>query len=151
MAITEETIENETQEFVSFTAGGQTFCLSITDIREIRRWAPVTALPHTNSDVLGVMNLRGSVIPIIDLSERFGLGKTEPQERNVVIITINGENSVGMLVQSVSEIISVTKDRIQETGEISSIANANYITGIISRDENMIRVVDLQSVLARVH
>ena len=73
-------------EFVSFTVAGQAFCLKITQIREIRRWSPVTILPHAPSDVLGVMNLRGAVIPIYDLSARFGLETTEASERNVVIV-----------------------------------------------------------------
>ena len=67
-------------EFVSFTVAGQAFCLKITQIREIRRWAPVTILPHAPMDVLGVMNLRGAVIPIYDLSARFGLQQTEASE-----------------------------------------------------------------------
>ena len=68
-------------EFVSFTVAGQAFCLKITQIREIRRWSPVTILPHAPVDVLGVMNLRGAVIPIYDLSARFGLQRTEASER----------------------------------------------------------------------
>ena len=123
------------------------FCIKITQIREIRRWAPVTALPHTPPDVLGVMNLRGSVIPIIDLSARFGLGRTEPQERNVVIIVIDGDRSVGMLVQSVSEILSVTAEQIQDTSDVRATSSAYYITGIISHEKQMIRVIDLAAVL----
>lgn len=138
---------DDTEEFVTFTAGDQVFCIKITQIREIRRWAPVTALPHTPPDVLGVMNLRGAVIPIIDLSLRFGLGHTEPKERNVVIIVINGDSSVGMLVQSVSEILSVSTEQIQHTGEVKSTSSANYITGIISSEDHMIRVIDLHTVL----
>ena len=61
----------EHSEFVSFTVAGQAFCLKITQIREIRRWSPVTILPHAPADVLGVMNLRGAVIPIYDLSRPF--------------------------------------------------------------------------------
>lgn len=147
MSNTAEQTVDETEEFVTFTAGDQVFCIKITQIREIRRWAPVTALPHTPPDMLGVMNLRGSVIPIIDLSARFGLGRTEPKERNVVIIVIDGHSSVGMLVQSVSEILSVTQDRIQDTSDVRGSSAAHYITGIISNDNHMIRVIDLHAVL----
>ncbi len=147
MSDTAELTVAETEEFVTFSAGNQVFCIKITQIREIRRWAPVTALPHTPPDVLGVMNLRGAVIPIIDLSARFGLGQTEGNERNVVIIAIDGDNSVGMLVQSVSEILSVTTDQIQDTSEVRSASTAQYITGIISHDDHMIRVIDLATVL----
>jgi len=140
---------DETEEFVTFNAGDQVFCIKITQIREIRRWAPVTALPHTPPDVLGVMNLRGAVIPIIDLSARFGFGPTEPRERNVVIIAIHGDSSVGMLVQSVSEILSIAQDQVQDTSEVRTSASSNYITGIISSDDTMIRVIDLGAVLGK--
>lgn len=134
-------------EFITFSAGGQSFCLEITQIREIRRWAPVTLLPHTPEDVLGVMNLRGAVIPIFDLSARFGLGKTQDNERNVVIVAATEGNTIGLLVESVSEILSVEKDAIQETPDVKSEFARDSILGVISVDEAMIRVVNLANVV----
>ncbi|SPF81941.1 chemotaxis protein CheW [Pseudoprimorskyibacter insulae] len=134
-------------EFVTFSAGNQIFCLEITQIREIRRWTPVTALPHTPPDILGVMNLRGAVIPIFDLSARFGLGATPSNERNVVIVAASASDTVGMLVESVSEILSIESDQIQETPDLKSDAARNYITGVIAHNETMIRVVDLGAVV----
>ncbi|MFW2588148.1 chemotaxis protein CheW [Sagittula sp. SSi028] len=141
-------VKTDTQfEFITFSAGGQSYCLEITQIREIRRWTPVTALPHTPSDVLGVMNLRGAVIPIFDLAARFGLGATPPNERNVVIVAAVDSTTVGLLVESVSEILSVEKQAIQETPDIKSETTRNSILGMISVDENMVRVVNLDAVL----
>ena len=134
-------------EFITFSAGGQSFCLEITQIREIRRWAPVTKLPHTPPDVLGVMNLRGAVIPIFDLASRFGLGRTAENERNVVIVAASGSTTIGLLVESVSEILSVEKDSIQETPDIKSEATKHSILGVISVDDTMVRVVNLDAVL----
>ncbi|MBS0124956.1 chemotaxis protein CheW [Thetidibacter halocola] len=147
MAETEETRAEAQFEFITFSAGGQSFCLEITQIREIRRWTPVTALPHTPEDVLGVMNLRGAVIPIFDLSARFGLGKTESNERNVVIVAAVGSTTIGLLVESVSEILSVAKSAIQETPNIKSDVTRNSILGMISVGETMVRVVNLDAVL----
>ncbi|WP_136440743.1 chemotaxis protein CheW [Pacificoceanicola onchidii] len=147
MADTAE-VRSETQfEFITFSAGGQSFCLEITQIREIRRWTPVTALPHTPEDVLGVMNLRGAVIPIFDLAARFGLGSTPANERNVVIVAAVGGTTIGLLVESVSEILSVEKSAIQETPDIKSDATKHSILGMISVDETMVRVVNLDAVL----
>lgn len=134
-------------EFITFSAGGQNFCLEITQIREIRRWTPVTALPHTPDDVLGVMNLRGAVIPIFDLSARFGLGATASNERNVVIVAAVEGTTIGLLVESVSEILSVEISAIQETPNIKSEATRNSILGMISVGETMVRVVNLEAVL----
>jgi purine-binding chemotaxis protein CheW len=134
-------------EFVSFSVAQQKFCLEITQIREIRRWSPVTVLPHAPSDVLGVMNLRGAVIPIYDLAGRFQLGKTQEGARNVVIVTSIHDKQVGLLVESVSEIISVPADSIQETPDVKSEATKDCIHGVISIEEQMIRIINLESVI----
>lgn len=134
-------------EFITFATGGQSFCLEITQIREIRRWTAVTALPHTPDDVLGVMNLRGAVIPIFDLAAKFGLGHTTAHERNVVIVASVDGTTIGLLVESVSEILSVETSSIQETPDIRSDATSQSILGIISVNDSMIRVVNLESLL----
>ena len=134
-------------EFVSFTVAAQAFCLKITQIREIRRWAPVTVLPHAPADVLGVMNLRGAVIPIYDLAARFGLEQTEASERNVVIVVAVHDKPVGLLAESVSEIISINPDDIQETPAVDSRNTMEFIQGIISHDDVMVRIINLDAVI----
>ena len=122
--------------------------MKITQIREIRRWSPVTILPHAPSDVLGVMNLRGAVIPIYDLSARFGLETTEASERNVVIVVSSAGKPVGLLAESVSEIISINPEEIQETPPVDSRNTMEYIQGIISHDETMVRIINLDAVIS---
>ncbi|NIZ13831.1 chemotaxis protein CheW [Phaeobacter sp. HF9A] len=135
-------------EFVSFTVAGQAFCLKITQIREIRRWSPVTILPHAPMDVLGVMNLRGAVIPIYDLAARFGLQQTEASERNVVIVVAVHGKPVGLLAESVSEIISINREEIQDTPPVDSRHTMEYIQGIISHDDTMVRIINLDAVIS---
>lgn len=147
MSDSAETLAGSRFEFVTFAAGGQTYCLEITQIREIRRWAPVTALPHTPDDVLGVMNLRGAVIPIFDLAARFGLGATVDNERNVVIVAAVGSMTIGLLVESVSEILAADKSEIQVTPDIKSEAARSSILGMISVGDDLVRVVNLDAVL----
>ena len=134
-------------EFVTFFAGGQSFSLDITHVREIRRWSTVTPLPHTPKEVLGVMNLRGSVIPIYDLSARFGLGATVENARNVVVVATIDNQIVGLLVEAVSEILSVSKSLIQEMPDVRSDPGRASITGIIRIEESMTRVIDLAAVI----
>lgn len=143
-----ESSNNFDIEFVSFSVASQKYCLEITQVREIRRWSPVTVLPHAPGDVLGVMNLRGSVIPIYDLAARFGLGKTQSGERNVIIVSAVREKMVGLLVEAVSEIISVKSSSIQETPDVQSDATRECIEGIISLDEEMARVINLNVVIS---
>ena len=134
-------------EFVTFSAGDQSFSLEITQVREIRRWSPVTALPHAPVEVLGVMNLRGSVIPIYDLAARFGLGSTKENPRNVIVVAIHGNQTVGLLVEAVSEILSVSRDKIQDTPDIRSDMARQSIIGVIPIEDGMTRVIDLGAVL----
>lgn len=134
-------------EFVCFFAGGQSFCIDITKVREIRGWSPVTPLPHAPSEVLGVMNLRGAVIPIYDLAARFGLPETVESPRNVIMVAMQGDQTVGLLVEAVSEILSVTAEQIQETPDVRSESVRQNITGVITLEDGMTRVIDLGAIV----
>jgi purine-binding chemotaxis protein CheW len=134
-------------EFVTFFTGGQSFSIDIRQVREIRRWSAVTPLPHAPAEVLGVMNLRGSVIPIFDLAVRFGLDRTPDNARNVVVIAAHESQTVGLLVESVSEILSVARDRIQETPDLRSDNSRQSIIGVIPVDDGMTRIIDLGAVI----
>ncbi len=134
-------------EFVTFFAGGQSFSIDITDVREIRRWSPVTPLPHAPPEVLGVMNLRGSVIPIYDLAARFGLTPTLENPRNVIVVAMHDSQVLGLLVEAVSEILSVPRHQIQETPDMRSDSARQSVTGVITVGEGMTRVIDLGAVV----
>ena len=142
----EQSVASEV-EFVTFFTGGQSFSLDIGQVREIRRWSPVTPLPHSPAEVLGVMNLRGSVIPIFDLAVRFGLDRTPDNPRNVVVIAAHDNQTVGLLVESVSEILSVSPDRIQATPDLRNDNSRQSIIGVIPVDDGMTRVIDLSAVI----
>ncbi|MCA2014023.1 chemotaxis protein CheW [Pararhodobacter sp. CCB-MM2] len=146
--------EEETQdrgntiEFVSLSAGGQGFCVEITSIREIRRWSQVTALPFSEDSVLGVMNLRGAVIPIIDLASRLGLGTTEIGSRNIVVVVAIGKRIMGLLVDSVSEILSVESETIRPNPTLRRDGGTSHVTGLLPVDDIMLRVLDLDALFA---
>ncbi|NDV01839.1 chemotaxis protein CheW [Pseudoroseicyclus tamaricis] len=133
-------------KFVTFTVAGQNYCLDIQKIREIRRWTPVTPLPHASNGVLGVMNLRGAVIPIYDMASRLGLGITDPSERNVVIVVAMDDNLFGLLAETVQEILSVTEDQLLPTPDVKSESTREAIQGVISLADDMTRILDLRFV-----
>ena len=116
-------------------------------VREIRGWTPTTVIPHAPDYVRGVINLRGSVVPIVDLANRLGLGAIEPTARHVIIIAILGEQTVGLLVEAVSDILTVAADAIEPTPEIASTDVRGFIEGVITSDERMIRMIELENVL----
>ncbi|MGJ8589756.1 MAG: chemotaxis protein CheW [Yoonia sp.] len=134
-------------EFVTLVAGGQSFCIEITQIREIRRWTPVTLLPHSPSYVLGVINLRGAVIPILDLATKLGFRAIEPTERHVIIIISIEERIVGLLVESVSEILGVSSDMVRETPRTEEDESTRAISGIIPAGDDMIKILSLEALL----
>jgi purine-binding chemotaxis protein CheW len=134
-------------EFVTFHAGGQSFSLDIAHVREIRGWSNVTPLPHTPREVLGVMNLRGAVIPIYDLAICFGLPAITENPRNVVIIAMHNKQILGLLVEAVSEIVSVNKDQLQATPDVRSDLARHAITDLMPTEGGMSRVIDLAAVV----
>jgi purine-binding chemotaxis protein CheW len=99
-------------EIISFFLGEQVFSVNIMAVREIRGWAPATPLAHAPSHVLGVINLRGTVIPVIDMALRLGLAAIEPTERSAIIVTGIRDQLVGLLVDNVSDMVTVTEDEI---------------------------------------
>ncbi|MFN4098852.1 MAG: chemotaxis protein CheW [Pararhodobacter sp.] len=143
------TDHGNTIEFVSLSAGGQGFCVTITSIREIRRWSQVTALPFADDSVLGVMNLRGAVIPIVDLAARLGLGNTEIGSRNIVVVVAIGRKIMGLLVDSVSEILSVDSQSIRPNPTLRRDGGSSHVTGLLPVDDIMLRVLDLDALFAR--
>ncbi len=140
--------DSETLEFVSLAAAGQEYCIDITRIREIRRMASVTPLPHSEEHVLGVMNLRGTVIPIYDLSAKLGMGSTSESSRNVVIVVAYEKRVVGILVESVSEIVSIDVDEIRPNPTLKKGGSDGRVDGLISMGERMLRVLNLDSLLS---
>lgn len=134
-------------EIVSFNIGDQAFCLDISHVLEIRGWTSTTVLPHAPDYVLGMMNLRGTVLPVIDLSLRLGLGKTIPESRHVIIITHIDNKSIGFLVDAVSNIVTVNDADIQQTPEVSSKATASFIKGVYTVDDTIIRAIDAYQIL----
>lgn len=139
--------QNNKQEFVTLIAGGQSFCIEITQIREIRRWSPVTILPHSPRHVLGVINLRGAVIPIIDLAAKLGFAEITPTERHVIIIVAVEDRIIGLLVESVSEILGVDVSMVKETPRTSEDQTTRAIEGIIPAEDDMTKIINLSALM----
>ncbi len=134
-------------ELVAFCVGDQEYCVNIMSVREIRGWTKETSLPLTPPFVRGVINLRGSVVPVVDLASRLGLEQTEPSARHVIIIMQIGEQAVGLVVDAVSDILTILKEKIQPTPDVSSEAAKGFVEGVLAMEERMINLLDLSTVL----
>ncbi len=135
------------REFVAFRVGAQEFCIDIMGVREIRGWTQATPLPHSPAYVRGVINLRGAVLPIVDLAMRFGLGLTEPTPRSVIIVVQINQQVVGLLVDAVSDILTVSEASMQPTPDIASDLAKTFVKGVYAIDGRMISIVSLDCVL----
>jgi purine-binding chemotaxis protein CheW len=135
-------------EIVSFHLGDQEFCIDIMAIREIRGWAPVTPMPHTPPYVLGLINLRGAVIPVIDMACRLGMKMTEPSERSAIIVTDIAGKLVGLLVEQVSDMMTIKSEDLQPAPEIIPEAQRAFCRGIVALEKTMVCFLNLDTVIA---
>ncbi len=126
------------RELISFRIGAQEFCIGVAVVREIRGWTQATPLPHAPSYVRGVINLRGAVLPIIDLAERLGLPASEPTPQHVIIVVEIGADMAGLLVSAVCGILTATEQMIQPTPDIASGSSKAYVQGLLTIENRMI-------------
>ncbi len=134
-------------ELLTFQVGKQEYAIDIMSVREIRGWSKATPLPHAPSFVRGVINLRGTVLTIVDLAERLGMGRTEATERNVIIVVHTGKETVGLLVDAVSDILAINKSDLQAPPEMSADNNQTFVSSLMIADERMIRILALAAAL----
>ena len=139
---------NAQLEIVSFHLGDQEFCIDIMAIREIRGWAPVTPMPHTPPYVLGLINLRGAVIPVIDMACRLGMKPTEPSERAAIIVTDIAGKLVGLLVEQVSDMMTIAASDLQPAPDIIPNTQRDFCRGIVALEKTMICFLNLDTVIA---
>lgn len=134
------------REIVSFRLVGQDYCVDIMNVREIRRWSAPTSLPHSPDYVRGLINLRGAVLPIIDLATRLGLPSLEATSRNVIVVASVEGQLLGLIVDGVSDIVSLRDGDIRPAPAIAAQHGQGYVQGILSIEGRMIRLLDLQRV-----
>ena len=136
-----------THEFITFLVGSQEFGIDVMSVREIRVWTPATPIAHSPSYVAGVINLRGVVLPIIDFASRLGFGPAQPTSRHAILVAQVNGRSIGLLVEGVSEILTVTSDLIQPLPNLASEITKAFISGIVATQDRMISLIGLDSVL----
>jgi purine-binding chemotaxis protein CheW len=134
-------------ELIAFNIGAQEFCVDTSSVREIRGWTPTTALPHAPAFVLGVVNLRGVVLPIVDLAMQLGFPPTEPTARHAIIVVEYGNQVAGLLVDGVSDIFTVGEEQIQPTPDIAAQTAKLFLRGVIALEGRLIGVVDISNLL----
>ena len=131
-----------------FQVGEQEFCLDVTSLKEIRGWSQETLIPDAPRYVRGVINLRGSVLPIIDMAARLDLPACAPTTRHAVVVVTIGTKLVGLLVDAVRHIVTVPRDSFQPTPDLASGTIRDLVSALVSIEGNMIGMVALAHVMA---
>lgn len=125
----------------------QTFGIDVMSVREIRGWTSPTPVPHSPNYVSGVINLRGIVLPIIDLAARLGFPKAEPTFRHAIVVVEHSNQTVGILVDGVSDIIYVREAETQATPDIASSNAKAFIRGVVPGGNSMIELLALDAIV----
>jgi len=153
MLKTDSTIRDEAsggvlRKVLTFSLGSEVYGLDILRLKEIRGWSPVTRLPHTPGYLLGVLNLRGVVVPVIDLRLRFGLAVTQVTPLTVIMVlslpSAAGQRECGIVVDSVRDVVDIDTRNIRPAPAISGETGSEFIEGIATVDEQMLILVDAQ-------
>ena len=135
-------------EFISFAIGDDQYGVDIMAVREIKGWSSVTHLPKQPEYVRGVLNLRGVIVPIVDLRCRFGEGLTETTPLHIVIIVQIEGRQIGLIGDRVLDIVSVESAQIQKVPRTGHGAKTNFLSGLVTHDAVMIALIDLPSLLS---
>jgi len=143
----------ESRQVLTFVLGGETYGVDILRVQEIRGWSPVTMIPRAPAHVLGVLNLRGAIVPIVDLRMRFGLERAEYTAITVIIvmsvITPAGRRNVGVVVDGVSDVAEFNCAEIKPAPELGARAATDYILGLASITEHMVVLLDIDRLIGR--
>ncbi len=134
-------------KYVTFTLGEETFALSVMQIKEVLRVSEIAPVPGAPSYVLGIINLRGNVVTIIDARRRFGLTPREVDATSRILIIENTDQVVGIVVDSVTEVVELTAEQIEPAPNVGNEETAKYIVGVASPSDELLIIVDLNKLL----
>jgi len=141
-----------TSQYLSFMLEDEVFALDISKVREVLDYTAVTKVPRTADFMLGVINLRGSVVPVVDMRLKFGLSRTEKTVNTCIIIVevgIDGETTVlGALADSVQEVMDLDPDQIEPPPQIGTRLKTRFIKGMGKRDGHFIIILDIDKVFS---
>ena len=136
-------------QLVGFRIGRETFALPIATVREIVRVPEITSVPNAPDYIEGVINLRGRIIPVVDLRKRFGESSLEPSRKNRIVVVEMENRVIGLLVHSASEVLRIPPSEIEAPQNVFQEGELSYITGVGKLKGRLVILLDLASILKR--
>jgi len=145
---TDDLQEDEILRWVTFELEDETYGINVTDVREVLRFSEIAPVPGAPNYVIGIINLRGNVVTVIDTRRRFGLNSKDVDDQSrIVIIEVDGQE-VGILVDSVAEVVDIKNSAIEPAPNVGNEDTSRYITGVTSMDGELLIIVDLKKILS---
>jgi len=137
----------DSQEYLTFTLGDEEYGIDILKVQEIRGYDAVTKIANSPTFIKGVINMRGVIVPIIDMRLKFNLGQVEYDAFTVVIILNIAGRVLGIVVDGVSDVIALSREQVRPAPEFGAVLDTDYIDGLATLDERMIIMVDIERLM----
>jgi purine-binding chemotaxis protein CheW len=134
-------------ELVAISVCGQEYCVNVKNVREIRGWTSETKIPHVPEYLRGVVNLRGEVLPVIDLGLRLGFTPSDPSSRHAILVVEVDDAAVGLLVEAVSDIFTANDTEIQNLPDAATEVAQKFVSGIIPSDKRLISLINISGLM----
>lgn len=147
-ALTQQfTVTADTQQYLTFTLGKEEYGVPILTVQEIKGYVPATPIPHTPAYIKGVMDLRGVIMPVLDLRMKFGLPSAEYDQFTVIIVVKVKNKMLGLVVDAVSDVLSIKNGEAQAAPEFGGQVDTRFIQGLAKAGDKLIVLLDLDRVL----
>ncbi len=135
-------------QYLTFSLGDEEYGLEILKVQEIKGYSAVTPIPNTPPHVKGVMNLRGTVIPVVDLRTKFSLDAVEYSKFSVIIIVTVAEKTIGLIVDAVSDVLEIPVAEIRPAPNLGTRTDTRFISGMAELDQKLVVLLDLDKLLS---
>lgn len=134
-------------QWVTFKLDGETYGVNVMEVQEVLRVTDIAPVPGAPAYVLGIINLRGNVVSVIDTRRRFGLPTTENTDATRIVIIESGGQTVGIRVDAVAEVLDVDSSEIESSPDVGNEEAARYISGMVSRGEELVVLIDVNKII----
>ena len=145
--VKKDTSNDEVLQWVTFQLEEETYGINVMQVREVLRYTEIAPVPGAPDYVLGIINLRGNVVPVIDARSRFGLMEGEVTDNTRIIVIESERQVIGILVDSVAEVVYLRSSEIDTTPSVGTDESAKFIQGVSNRDGKLLILVDLNKLL----
>lgn len=132
---------------LTFTLAGEEYGIDILSVREIRAWSRVTRIPQAPDYVLGVLNLRGAIVPVLDLRLRFGLGREGYGDTTVTVVVAVGDRLFGVVADAVADVFDAREDEIKPVPDLGAVVDTRFLKGLVGDGERMVLLLDVERLL----